>query len=89
MTPLKIVLDVERPPGLEVDPSRLIHQQMARIGAIGLLRNGTDRGRATVAIRVDLPDGTQVLAETTWRLLWLAAHALAAGPVGAEEVLDP
>lgn len=84
MTPLTVTLDVAQTPWTDL-----------RVGAdgtlsrIGLLRNGTVRGRATVAVVVDLPDGTQVIGQTTWALLRTAYAALAASPAVAEEVVDP
>ncbi len=43
-----------------------------------LLRAGTAGGKASVTIRLDLPGGRVVLAETTLSLLVTAAKALAA-----------
>ena len=48
------------------------------ITSIAGLPKGTVEGRPSVAIRVDLPDGRVVLAETTLRLFLRAAEALAA-----------
>lgn len=56
---------------------------------IGLLRHGTENGKATVAITIELEDGSVVLGQTTWALLRTAYAALAASPIVAEEVIDP
>jgi hypothetical protein len=70
-----------------VDRARLAGQ--GQLTDIGLLRHGTGGGRASVSMLVTLPDGTQVFAETTWRLLKTAVRALAASPIAAEEVGEP
>lgn len=82
MIPLTITPDVGQTPWDDVDPNG--HGTLERIG---LLRNGTAKGRASVALVIRFPDGTAVIAETTWRLFNAAARALAASPVIAEE--DP
>lgn len=53
-----------------------------QITGIGLLANATAKGLAGVAVVITLPDGRQVLGETTWRLLRNATRAMAAGPLG-------
>lgn len=45
---------------------------------LAVLDKGTAKGRPTVAIRLDLHDGTIVIAETTARLLCTAAKAIMA-----------
>lgn len=85
MTPLHITMDAEvNPLGIDVD--KLVGQGM--LTHIGLLRHGTDGGQASLAMIITLQDGTQVLAETTWKLFKTAYMALAASPVVAEEVWD-
>lgn len=84
MIPLTITTDLDASPWTDLqsdDPN------VGMLTRIGLLRHGTQEGRATVGLVVTLDDGTQVLAQTTWRLLFGAVHALAAGPVGREEVM--
>lgn len=66
---------------LPLNDSPLGHRRSARIHRIGLLPDGTDEGRPTVALDIVLPDGRHVLAETTWRLLSAATASLAASPV--------
>jgi hypothetical protein len=42
------------------------------------LPQGTESGRESVSVRIALPDGTQVVAQTTLRLFLTAARLLAA-----------
>ncbi|TFV90428.1 hypothetical protein [Blastococcus sp. CT_GayMR16] len=85
MTSLSVHVDAEQ--GFPLERSKLVaHGQLT---AVGLLRHGTSRGRASVSVIVTLPDGSQVLAETTWALLRTAYAALAASPIVAEEVIEP
>lgn len=84
MTPLQLTLDIERAPWTDVDPVAI-----GRVARIGLLRNGTKEGKASVAIVIETDDGQQIIGETTWALLRTAFGALAACPLVAEEVIDP
>lgn len=81
MVPLNVHLDAGEDLGL--DPSKPVVEGTIR--DIGLMRNGTVKGRAVVFLVVELPDGTQVAAQTTWRLLDTATRALAASPIAQEE----
>ena len=81
MEPLTVTPDVERAPWTDIPPSAP-HGKLERIG---LLRNGTEQGRATVGLVIKLDDGTHVVAETTWRLFNTSARALAASPIASEE----
>ncbi|OHV46634.1 hypothetical protein BBK14_01945 [Parafrankia soli] len=83
MTGLSIVPDLDRAPWTD-----LTNPTPAQLTRIGLLRNGATTGRASVGLVLELEDGTQVIAQTTWRLLHTAVRALAAGPVGSEETQD-
>jgi hypothetical protein len=85
MTQLAVITDLEQQPS--IDWSRPVIDG-CRISHIGLIRHGTAAGNASVALIIQLPDGSQVWAETTWRLLHAAVKALAATPIAAEEV-DP
>jgi hypothetical protein len=84
MEPLTVTPDIERAPWTDIPQTAA----QGRLERIGLLRNGTQQGRATVGLVIRLPDGTAVVAETTWRLFTVASRALAASPVAAEETLD-
>lgn len=85
-TKLEITPDVERSPWVEIDPSTAIEAPIVRIG---LLRNGTTTGRASVALAIPLPDGRVVLAQTTWRLFHTAARSLAASAIAQAEPQEP
>lgn len=85
MTEVQITPDVERAPWTDLAADQLLTGVWERVG---LLRHGTTEGRASVAMVVRLPDGRPVIVETTWRLFWTTARALAASPVAAEEVAD-
>lgn len=84
MEPLTITPDIERAPWTDIPHSA----PQGKLERIGLLRNGTLEGRATIGLVVRLPDGTAVVAETTWRLFQAASRALSASPIASEEVLD-
>jgi hypothetical protein len=45
---------------------------------VAMLEGGLASGRPSVAIRIDLPDGQTVIAETTARLFCSAARAIMA-----------
>lgn len=47
---------------------------------IARLPNGTVQGNATVTVRIELPDGRTVLAETTLALLSSAVRAFEVAP---------
>lgn len=53
----------------------------AIIERVGLLRDGTESGRAVLAIVARCADGSVVVAETTLRLADVAVRALASSPV--------
>lgn len=73
---------MERNPWIDLDPTLVVHGTVERIG---LLRNSTTAGRASVSLAIQLDDGRIVIADTTWRLFDSAARALAATPIVAEE----
>lgn len=81
-TVLRVFADVEREPWTDVDPATVLHGLVERVG---LLRHGTDGGRASVAVLIRLDDGRALVAETTYRLARAAARALGASPIAAEE----
>lgn len=79
---MSIYVDAEQDFGL--DPTRpQIHD--AEFNCIGLLRHGMTSGKAAVIVVVNLPDGTQVVAQTSWALFHMAAVALADSPIASEE----
>jgi hypothetical protein len=83
-------------PNLELDPwtdlqpatDHLPHNPngaCAVIERMGLLPNATEQQRACVELLIRLPDGSLLVAETTWRLFATAAHALMHTPVAQLE----
>ena len=84
-TQLNVSTDIEQTPWVEVDPST---NQSGVVERVGLLRNGTRGGRATVALLIRLEDGSTVVAETTFRLWRIAVAAMKASPVALEETMD-
>jgi len=80
-------------PNLELDPWRdllgnLPHNPdgaCAVIERMGLLPNATEQQRACVELLIRMPDGSLLIAETTWRLFATAAHALMHTPVALLE----
>ena len=77
MTPLDIIFDgdgawpdLAAPDGPEVIPGLL--------DAVAALPNGTAKGKPAVALRITLPDGKVVIAQTTLALFWAAARGFVA-----------
>jgi hypothetical protein len=83
-TRLKIYPDVEQHNGL--DPDKPVVE--VELNGIGLLRHGASEGKASVALFLRLPDGTQVRAQTSWAAFRTAASALAASPIAVEQAFD-
>ena len=72
-TGLKLILDGDAAwPDLQ---NKTIHHVKTGIQIAGL-EHGTVRGQPSVAIRLDLPDGSTVIAETSLRLFSQAARVL-------------
>lgn len=88
MTPLTVTPDIERAPWDDLNLARPDIND-GRLARIGLLRHGTEGGKASVGVVIELPDGTHIIGQTTWALFRTAFHALNASPVVAEEVIDP
>lgn len=86
MSHLGVYTDVERG-GFPLDENRLVGA--GNVSDIGLMRNATSQGKAGVMVIITLPDGKQVVGQTTWVLLRTAYAGLNASPVVAEEVIDP
>jgi hypothetical protein len=78
-TPLEINLD-----GDGAWPE-LLGQQVGhgRITHYAVLTEGTDKGKPSIAIRGKLMDGTEVVLETTWNLMYTAVKATEARYGGA------
>lgn len=78
MTPITIIPDMEGQ-GADLDPEKVIHTREA--WTIGGLRGGMVGGdgtpRTSVMVRIPLPDGRTVIAETSLRLLYAAVRAIA------------
>jgi hypothetical protein len=88
MIPLALHLDCEQYPLVSAAHSKQIVGD-GNITDIGLLRNGTVEGRATVGIVITMDGGNKIIGQTTWALLRTAYAALAASPIVAEEVIGP
>lgn len=69
MTPLDIILEGD---GCWPD---LIGVEEAELEAVAAMPNGTAKGRPIVGLRIKLPDGSYVVAQTTLRLFNAAARA--------------
>ncbi len=80
MPALTIVLDIDDhsdPNMRQVDHSKVIHLSDAYMEVIRVPR-GMQSGKSSVFIRIDLPDGRIVMAETSMALFLTAANAFAA-----------
>lgn len=55
-----------------------------KVTRIALVPNGTQGGKASVAVAIRTPQGW-VIGETTWALMRAALHALEASPEGSPE----
>lgn len=76
MIGLSVVLEEPAWPDLHPDVfprERVIH---ASLTAITALPGGMESGATSIMLRIDLPDGDVVLAETSQALLVAAVHAL-------------
>lgn len=61
----------------KIESGQLIHLTETK-WEMALLRRGMASGEPSVSLRIDLPDGRVLLAETSWALLNSAALAFAA-----------
>lgn len=52
---------------------------------VAVLPNGTSSGKPSISIRGKLDDGTEVVLQTTWNLLYTAARAIEARYGGARD----
>jgi hypothetical protein len=78
MIPLRVLMNIEECPIVNPGETALQPEALAKLSAIGILIKGTEEGRPVVIVRAELPDGTFVLAETTFRLLHVAMRAFTA-----------
>jgi hypothetical protein len=81
MVPLRLLIDVEKNPIIEKwedNNKRLQPDALANFSGVGTLEGGTDSGQPAVIVRIDMPDGSIVLAQTTLRLFQMAARAFTA-----------
>lgn len=74
MIPLDITLNIDNTPWQECDGIA----ELAAISRIGLLPNGTASGQPVVMIKMEMPDGSIAVGQTTWKLFRGAARALSA-----------
>lgn len=86
MIALTVHLDLDTEPWTDLQSDEPVLGTLSRIG---LLRHGTGKGNASVGLVLTMPDGTQVIGQTTWALLRTAYAAMAASPLIAEEVINP
>lgn len=79
MIPMVIVLQQREPVWPDVDQSKVIHLGNGSPAIqVAVLEMGMDSGRPSIAMRLDLPDGRTVVAETSARLFCSAARAIMA-----------
>lgn len=76
MLALDIILEEPAWPELGQHPEKIIHVTSGM--AISGLAGGMGSGKPSVALRIDLPDGRSVIAETSLALLVMATRALVA-----------
>lgn len=80
MPSLRVVLDIDDhgDKGMrKVDHSKVIHLPDPKMEIVRVPR-GMASGKSSVMIRIDLPDGRTVIAETSMALFQMAAQAFAA-----------
>jgi hypothetical protein len=78
MIPLTIILDGDNAwPDLKDKPADKLHHVTAGM-AVAMLDGGMTSGLPSVAFRIDLADGSTVIAETSARLFVTAARAFEA-----------
>lgn len=88
---LQVTANIDLDPWVHLAKKQLPHNPdglSASIVRIGLLPDGTQGGRSTVMMEIELPNGDTVIAETTLRLFRLAATSLLAAPQAQMEEMD-
>jgi len=78
MIPMSLLMDVEQSPIIRPEEPRLYPEQLLAVNAMGVLTAGTEEGNPVFIVRIDLPTGEAILAQTTLRLLQLAVKAFSA-----------
>lgn len=79
MTPLTIILDGDKAwPDLAPDNPDRPNLIEGRIDSVAALANATANGKPAVALRIELPDGSVVIAQTTLALFATAARGFVA-----------
>lgn len=79
MPRMTIMLPGSEPVWPELQPAEIIHiANDAPPIQVAVLASGMQSGLPSVALRVDLPDGKIVIAETSARLFCMAARAILA-----------
>ena len=64
-------------PWSDLEDRKVVHLgNEARGMEVAVLNNGMETGRPSVALRIDLPDGTVVIVETSARLFCTAAKII-------------
>ena len=78
MTMMNIIMDGEGAwPDLKEKPVAQLHH-VKGVAACALLHGGMQSGQPSVALRIELPDGSTVVAETSARLFVTAGRCFAA-----------
>lgn len=78
MNGLNIILEEPAWPELADRGDDVIHISEGNILGLAVLDGGMTSGKPSVALRIDLPDGKVVIAETSARLLCTAAQTILA-----------
>lgn len=86
MIHLQIITDLE---GVTHDWGDITRENFGTLVGVGRLRAGTERGKSTVTVRVELPDGSHAYGETTLEMLRAALAAFDAAELRDAERLDP
>jgi hypothetical protein len=73
MIHLQIITDIE---ASGHDWSDLEPERFGKLVGIGRLTKGTQQGKSTVTVRMQMPDGSFVYGETTLQMLTTAVQAL-------------
>jgi uncharacterized protein (UPF0371 family) len=76
MIKMSVIFDEPAWPEL-LNNDKLIYLQNQPVG-IACIDKATSKGKPSVALRIELPDGRTVIAETTARLFCTAAKAIEA-----------